>query len=433
MAVSQIASNKNLSRMVGYVRGNDKQRVVAEQGYLTSTDRPDEEMMDIIKRHKKRTGLVQCYSTKISFSDQELNPNDPFHQQMALNVCYDVASRAFPDNQSYIGIHNDGKGGKLHGHIITNATKVATGKQLAGRETSWKRTLAPVVDECCREYGLSTIEKTRYGLHPYHDDKAQIFPDEVLSNEEPYMKVRSQADQIDYKTMSWKEYLKDAVYNSMTNPDVTSLQAFEENLEDQYQVYAEKGKRGYRFSTVWETRGQRKNKSLSARKLANKLEPDELANLKTTGEQKLGRLFSEENIKAKIEENSLEQLELDDELFNIDFGTKTGEQNEQGEQDERQSENSQSILQESSDTVNYTSQLVRDDEERQREKKERERQKAQRLARRRAERAKTAEPQRESVPEPIERPIKRIRDNSPKPSTNHQQPDQTDRDLDLDL
>lgn len=69
-----------------------------------------------------------------SFSPNELDPKNQLHAQIAARIAQEFVRDAYPDRQAVICVQNDGKGGKLHMHILVNNVSITDHKGCTGAQ-----------------------------------------------------------------------------------------------------------------------------------------------------------------------------------------------------------------------------------------------------------------------------------------------------------
>lgn len=94
---------------------------------------------------------IQVNRCIISWARSELDPDDPENFVRAGAIACEIARRNAPDNQSAIFIQNDGEGGMLHAHILTNDVNMSDYKgidSLAYAHFHFQQ----ITDEVCQQY-----------------------------------------------------------------------------------------------------------------------------------------------------------------------------------------------------------------------------------------------------------------------------------------
>ena len=97
-------------------------------------------------RHK-----IQVNRCVVSFSPNELDPDDEADQLTALEIGCRIAEANAPDCQSAVFVQADGKGHKLHLHILTNDVRLSDHKGVDSR-VYYHPHFRRLVDEICGEY-----------------------------------------------------------------------------------------------------------------------------------------------------------------------------------------------------------------------------------------------------------------------------------------
>ena len=106
--------------------------------------RPLWERMDA--RHK-----IQVDRCVVSFSLNELDPDNEADQLTALEIGCRIAQLNAPDCQSAVFVQADGKGHKLHLHILTNDVRMGDHKGVDSR-AYYHPHFRKLVDRVCKEY-----------------------------------------------------------------------------------------------------------------------------------------------------------------------------------------------------------------------------------------------------------------------------------------
>lgn len=87
----------------------------------------------------------------LSFSDTELDPSDPKNSLKALAIAREFAQAIAPDHQAALFVQTDGKGGKLHVHILINNVSITDNKGLPS-SVYYHPYFSPIVDNICQQY-----------------------------------------------------------------------------------------------------------------------------------------------------------------------------------------------------------------------------------------------------------------------------------------
>lgn len=118
MSVVNIRPTYDLKAAVGYVSGHDHERESA--AYVSNgvdTSSWLEQAQTTMRLHNRRR--VQGYTLIQSWSSDELDVNNPDDVQRANDAGQQLAKRLIGDSANYMVVtHTDGKGRKVHNHII---------------------------------------------------------------------------------------------------------------------------------------------------------------------------------------------------------------------------------------------------------------------------------------------------------------------------
>ena len=106
--------------------------------------RPLRDRMDA--RHK-----IQVNRYVVSFSPKELDPDNEADQLTALEIGRRIAETNAPDCQSAVFVQADGKGHKLHVHILTNDVRISDHKGVDSK-AYYHPHFRRLVDQVCKDY-----------------------------------------------------------------------------------------------------------------------------------------------------------------------------------------------------------------------------------------------------------------------------------------
>lgn len=152
------------------LKNND--RAVVRSGINISPTYANAEMKAVRQHANGDTVKNQAVRIIQSFSADDLDITSPENWQKCNEIGYEFARRAFgglddeskegyyPPYQIAIYTHVDGKGHKLHNHIIINKTNLHDGKQwtVDNLDQEW-RSFREINDAVCREYGLKITQE----------------------------------------------------------------------------------------------------------------------------------------------------------------------------------------------------------------------------------------------------------------------------------
>ena len=95
--------------------------------------------------------IIQVDRCIVSFHPSELDPDKPEDCAKGLAIGCEIAKRNAPDNQSAVFLQKDGKGGKIHLHILTNDVNMSNYKGIDPAAYAHFH-FQKIVDEVCQQY-----------------------------------------------------------------------------------------------------------------------------------------------------------------------------------------------------------------------------------------------------------------------------------------
>lgn len=270
MAVTRITNTRSGTGAVKYVlnpKVKNKERVLIATG-LNLDERFASDQMNATREAYGKNGVnprngekfVQAYRLIQSFGDKELDPNNPEDVEMCHKLGRKLAVALYPDHEVLIATHGDGKGGKLHNHLVINATSFETGQQLRGNRKDWKH-IARVNDQILRENGMEPLPETNTAKD---------------SRTKAEMELASKGEYV------WKDDLKNRIDKILDTETVVNPESFAEAMKEKYNVdVVFRGKKGVSYA----------------------FEDDDGKKRKTRG-QKLGTDYQKENVMNRLNENN---------------------------------------------------------------------------------------------------------------------------------
>lgn len=155
MSVVNIRPTYDLRAAVGYVSGHEHERESA--AYVsngTDTSSWLEQAQAVMRLHNRRR--VQGYTIIQSWGADELDVNNPDDVQRANDAGQQLAKRLIGDDVNYMVVtHTDGKGGKVHNHIII--CNDVDGK--AVRDARWVKAMK-TNDDLMSDLGFERTERS---------------------------------------------------------------------------------------------------------------------------------------------------------------------------------------------------------------------------------------------------------------------------------
>ena len=162
----------HLANAISYITDEEKtQNGVLVGSHNCNADTALQEML-ATKRKFGKIDKRQGYHFIISFKKQEVRP------ETAMEITQKFMERYFGDDfQCLYATHDNTE--HVHSHILFNSVSWRTGKKYRYEKGDWAREIQPIVNELCKEYGLSiqdiavgTEEKT---LKKWDKTKQGIF------------------------------------------------------------------------------------------------------------------------------------------------------------------------------------------------------------------------------------------------------------------
>lgn len=223
MAITTITSTKNGKGSIDYVlkgrtedKKNPEERTLAVRGHNLDPSRAAEQMAAVWRNFGKDNGkTIQTYRIIQSFRESDFNKENYEDIEKANAIGLALAEKLYPNRQALIVTQADGEGGKVHNHIIVNSVEPVAGKSLRGIETSWEKTISKANDEVLKEHKIKALERGTLRDVAYSRSELSIITD---------------------KTASWKDTIRDAVEDSISDKNVTSIDDLKEKLKDDYDI-----------------------------------------------------------------------------------------------------------------------------------------------------------------------------------------------------
>lgn len=223
MAITTITSTKNGKGSIDYVlkgrtedKKNPEERTLAVRGHNLDPSRAAEQMSAVWRNFGKDDGkTIQTYRIIQSFRESDFHKENYEDIEKANEIGLALAEKLYPNRQALIVTQADGEGGKVHNHIIVNSVEPVAGKSLRGIETSWEKTISKANDEVLKEHKIKAL---------------------ALGTLRDVAYSRSELSIITDKTASWKDTIRDAVEDSISDKNVTSIDDLKEKLKDDYDI-----------------------------------------------------------------------------------------------------------------------------------------------------------------------------------------------------
>lgn len=138
----------HLANAISYITDEEKTQFGSLVGsHNCNVDTALQEMLTT-KRKFGKMDKRQGYHFIISFRKQELRP------ETAMEITQKFVERYFGDDfQCLYATHDNTE--HVHSHILFNSVSWCTGRKYRYEKGDWAKEIQPIVNELCREYGLS--------------------------------------------------------------------------------------------------------------------------------------------------------------------------------------------------------------------------------------------------------------------------------------
>ena len=138
----------HLANAISYITDEEKtQRGALVGSHNCNADIALQEML-ATKRKYGKLDKRQGYHFIISFKKQEVRP------ETAMEITQKFVERYFGDDFQCLYATHDNTD-HVHSHILFNSVSWRTGKKYRYEKGDWAREIQPIVNELCKEYGLS--------------------------------------------------------------------------------------------------------------------------------------------------------------------------------------------------------------------------------------------------------------------------------------
>lgn len=191
----------HLANAISYITDEEKTQSGALVGsHNCNTDTALQEMIST-KRKFGKLDRRQGYHFIISFKKQEVRP------ETAMEITQKFVERYFGDDfQCLYATHDNTE--HVHSHILFNSVSWRTGKKYRYEKGDWAREIQPIVNELCKEYGLSIQDievgteekslkkwdKTKQGIFKWNHQLSLDVEDSIsfADNYESFLKLMEQ-------------------------------------------------------------------------------------------------------------------------------------------------------------------------------------------------------------------------------------------------
>jgi len=255
MAITTITSTRSGRGSIDYVlkgrkedKKNPAERTLAIRGHNLDPTRAAEQMSAVWRNFGKDDGnTIQTYRIIQSFRETDFDKDNYLDIEKANEIGLALAEKLYPTRQALVVTQADGKGKKVHNHIIVNSVDPITGKSLRGIETSWEKTISKANDEVLKEHEIKALERGTLRDIAYSKTEHELIDSK--------------------KTVIWKDIIRDAVEDSMSDNNVTSIDDLKEKLKDDYDIDLKLRGKTITYSGTFNTSKDEENPKLIERKV----------------------------------------------------------------------------------------------------------------------------------------------------------------------
>ena len=199
------------------LKNND--RAVVRSGINVSPTHAKVQMKVVRNHANGDTVKNQAIRIIQSFSPDDLDITNPENWQKCNDIGYEFARRAFggskfddtdyPPYQIAIYTHVDGKGHKLHNHIIINKTNLDDNKQwhVENLNDEWL-SFRDINDEVCREFGLKIPQERSKQVKKTISERELELKGQYVWKNDLRSRIDQALDEIQKNNISLEEALK---------------------------------------------------------------------------------------------------------------------------------------------------------------------------------------------------------------------------------
>ena len=236
MPTTHVSTIPSMARYLSYVtRGNGATyrqnvadgtvRYLAQDSDLGSVDNTIAYVGAVRSRFPVRR--LEGYDIRVSWSRDELDPNNPDDVRTAMAFGHDLVKAVFPDCPAVVTAHGDGDGGCLHLHIAVVNHNMVTDKAIRGNGRD-HRHIAAISDRIAtEEYHFRKVERHR-------SNEWSLRRQELESAIEGYEARESGKWSKAHREAAVRLALGDAVAGALDDERVTDLESFEQVLFEEY-------------------------------------------------------------------------------------------------------------------------------------------------------------------------------------------------------
>ena len=256
MATTHIKRSTGASRLVNYA----EKRAVLKDGINIDVDYAKTQLKQVREIYGN-SGSTEAYASRIAFSPDELDPQNPDDQRKALAIARDIYEKTYPNQQVALYEHADTD--SLHIHAVIGAINLETGNKMHGNWHEFREKLVENTDEIVKNYGLEPTVRD-----PERYEKRSMAEIKLAEKGKP----------------SWKDEIRQTVDSVMSVAHISDFETFRDALREKAIEVYERGKDlTYQLSgTNYKSRGNKLGTAYEKETIFNELERREQRQRDTT-------------------------------------------------------------------------------------------------------------------------------------------------------
>lgn len=169
-------------------------------------------------KRARKNHSIQMRRIVISFSKNEINPDNENDIEVANNIVKDFIKTYYPDREALLFYQKDGTGGCLHCHALVSDCSITDGKGCTRQQQSFdyiKRWINDVAEKYIKLDFGSNNKNRRTQTERALEEKA-----ELIKNQNPDLSHDElQKVLIENKAFSYKDEMKDIIHACMESTD----------------------------------------------------------------------------------------------------------------------------------------------------------------------------------------------------------------------
>lgn len=222
MAITRITATRDMTEALGYVLKEEAHtegvpRFLVANGLNCDPDNASVQMLLTREAFEKnginpKTGkkYLQGYRVIQSFDPTDFDKDNPKDIALANKIGLELAKELYPNSETVVVTQTDGKGRKVHNHILTSSIDFHTGRQHRAEQIQWQN-IANLSDKIHEKYKLNTLKPVNE-----NDNRSSATHAEISLRERG--------------AYVWKDDIKDKINSALNDEYSTDLGAFTEVL-----------------------------------------------------------------------------------------------------------------------------------------------------------------------------------------------------------